>query len=185
MRRIIGMFLVLCVLWGCAAAEPVDRGLLFRQKLLEGQGCRFQAVVTADYGETLQTFQLDCEADQQGNLTFSVVLPEVISGITGTVSEEGGALNFDDQVLAFSPLADGQIAPVTAPWILVHTLRGGYLRSSAQGERGLRLTIDDSYREDALQVDIWLDDVDRPIAAEILWDGRRILSMTVEKFELL
>jgi hypothetical protein len=49
----------------------------------------------------------------------------------------------------------------------------------------LRLTIDDSYREDALTVDIWLDAQDTPVRAEILYDGRRILTLTIKNFQMV
>ena len=39
--------------------------------------------------------------------------------------------------------------------------------------------------EDALHLDIWLDPEDQPVQADILYDGRRILSLTVTDFEIL
>jgi hypothetical protein len=49
----------------------------------------------------------------------------------------------------------------------------------------LRLTIDDSYEEDALKVDIWLDETDTPVRAEILYDGRRILTLIIKNFTIV
>ena len=49
----------------------------------------------------------------------------------------------------------------------------------------VRVTIHDSYEEDALMLDIWLDGNNLPARAEILWDGRRILTVEVENFEYL
>ena len=49
----------------------------------------------------------------------------------------------------------------------------------------LRLTIDDSYEEDALTLDIWLNGQDIPIRAEILYDGRRILTLEIENFQIM
>ena len=46
----------------------------------------------------------------------------------------------------------------------------------------LRLTIDDSYEDDALHLDIWLSDDNMPARAEILHDGSRILSLQIENF---
>ena len=47
----------------------------------------------------------------------------------------------------------------------------------------LRLTIDDSYEDDALHLDIWLGEDDCPEDAEILYKERRILSIKVTNFE--
>ena len=185
MKRLLAVLLLVVMLGGCASEEPMDRAMALRQKLLSSGGCSFEATVTADYGEKLHTFVLSCQADGTGELVFEVLAPDTIAGITGTMSASGGALTFDEEVLAFAPLADGQVAPVTAPWILVETLRGGYIRSCGWENECLRLTIDDSYAEDALQVDIWLDENDLPKQAEILWQGRRILTVKVENFTIL
>jgi hypothetical protein len=74
---------------------------------------------------------------------------------------------------------------VSAPWIFYTTLRGGYLTAAGMEDNLLRLTIDDSYEEDALTVDIWLDEADNPIRAEILFDGRRILTLNIENFTIV
>lgn len=153
-----------------------------RAKLL-AQDCQFEAVVTADYGDKVYTFTMVCRTEDDGGLTFTVLEPESIAGITGEIREESGKLTFgDDQALAFDTLAEGQVTPVTAPWLLIKTLRGGYLTSCGTEDELLRVTIDDSYADDALTLDIWLDSLDQPVAADILWQGRRMLSIQVRSF---
>lgn len=154
-----------------------------RAKLLSGE-CSFQAEITADYGDKLYTFGMYAEGDTRGNLGFEVTSPETISGIEGVISSEGGKLTFDDTALTFPLLADDQITPVSAPYLLMKTLRGGYVRSVGEDEDLLRVTIDDSYEEDALQLDIWLDGQNLPTRAEVLYDGRRILSMKITDFRI-
>ena len=146
--------------------------------------CRFRVTVSADYGDMIHTFVMDCETDRQGNVEFMVAAPDTISGITGTLTAESGFLTFDGEMLAFELLADGQLSPVSAPWVLVSTLRGGYLRYAADTDRGLHLTIDDSFEDEPMQVDVWLEN-GIPTGAEILWQGRRILTMRVENFAFL
>lgn len=159
--------------------------MMFRDKLLNAEGCSFQAVITADYGDTLSSFTMDCSTDSQGNISFEVIQPESISGIRGTVSQEGGSLNFEETALYFDLIADGQLTPVSAPWILLRTLRGGYITSVCMEEEYLRITANDSYDEDALQTDIWLNEKEIPVRGDILYDGKRILSLDVNSFELL
>lgn len=162
----------------------MDRAMAMRVKLL-AQSVAFDAAITADYGNMTYTFSASCTSDTQGTLTFSVTEPQTIAGITGTVSAAGGKLTFDDQALAFEMLADGQVTPVTGPWILMNTLRSGYLTSCGAEGEGIRLAIDDSYEDDALHLDIWLDENDLPVRGEILWQGRRILSIEVSNFKFL
>ena len=186
MKRIILALVALLTLTGCVGNNgELERAMQLRAKLLASSGCSFDAMVTADYGETLYTFSVTCEADGQGNVNFTVKEPETISGITGTVSAEGGKLTFDDTALSFPLLADGQVTPVTAGWLLVRTLRGGYVKSCGMDGTRIRLAVDDSYQADALHLDIWLGEGDLPDYAEIVYDDRRILSLEVTNFQIL
>lgn len=183
MKRAVAVVLAVLLLTGCGSTDAqMDRALALREKILKSSGCSFDTVITADYGEKLYTFRMDCQTDTSGNLSFTVTDPQTIAGVTGRIASDGGALTFDDQVLGFELLADGQITPVSAPWLLMRTLRSGYLRSCTMDEDTLRITIDDSYADDALQLDIWLDGDDLPKQAEILWQGRRIVSLEVQNF---
>ena len=69
--------------------------------------------------------------------------------------------------------------------MFLKTLRSGYLRGAGMEGELLRLTIQDSYEENSLQLDIWLAEEDTPIRTEILCDGKRILSMDVRSFRIL
>lgn len=186
MKRLTPVFIVLFLLWGCGRTNSeMERAMALREKLLKSSGSTFNAVITADYGEKIYTFEMKCQIDGIGNLSFEVKQPQTISGITGTVSEEGGTLTFEDQVLAFEMLADGQITPVSAPWLVVHTLRSGYISACGKDDDGLHIQIDDSYAEDTLQVDVWTNETDLPVQAEILWEGRRIVTVSVKDFTIV
>lgn len=181
MKRIAILTALLLVFSGCTADQEMEEALKIRSGLLSASQITFRCQVTADYIDTLEVFTLDCEAASDGTVTFTVAEPESIRGITGTVSGEEGALRFDDTVLAFPLLADDRISPVSGPWLLLNTLKHGYI--TACGEEGelLHLTIDDSYADDALTMEIWLQS-GVPVAAEIGWQGRRVLSMAVESW---
>ena len=127
---------------------------------------------------------MDCQADAQGDLSFEVSAPETISGITGRIDDTGGKLTFDETALYFNLLADGQLSPVSAPWVLVSALRGGYLTSAGMEDGLLRVSVNDSYEDDALHLDIWLDNSNAPVKAEILFRERKILSLDVKNFRM-
>ena len=184
MKKAGFVLILMLFLTGCSDTEKeIDRGMELRTRLLSGE-CSFDAEVTADYGDQMQTFSLGCRGDSKGDLTFTVTAPETISGISGSISEAGGKLTFDDAVLYYPLLADGSLSPISGPWVLLKTLRGGYLTSACMEDEYLRLTIDDSYAEDALKLDIWLDRENRPVSAQVLHNGRRILSLKVRNFEI-
>jgi len=182
LKRIVSVLAVLFLLTGCSREEDLlQRGIALRERLSREE-CAFQAAVEADFGEMTYSFLMDCQVDSQGTLTFTVLSPETISHITGVISAGKGTLTFDGTLLAFPLLADGEISPVSGPWLLMHTLRGGFIHAAAREEEGLRLTVYDSYEEDALCLDIWLNEENTPSFAEVLWQGRRILSIRVENF---
>lgn len=185
MKQIIPILLILVLLAGCAGArDTMDRAMALRSALL-AKGAEFDAAVTADYGDKTYSFGMHCRMEAQGKVTFSVTAPETIAGITGTVSASGGKLTFDGNALAFTLLADGQVSPVSGPWLLMKTLRSGYLTSCGVEDGCLRIAIDDSYEDDALHLDVWLDESDCPKRGEILWKGRRILTVEIENFVFL
>ena len=155
-----------------------------RAKLLGCTSCSFDATVTADYGDELYTFGMACTGDPTGDLAFTVTAPDTIAGITGKFEGEKGLLTFDEFALEFPRLTDDQITPVSGPWILLRTLQGGYLTSCGPDGDNLMVTINDSYEDDALTLDIWLNAENRPVRAEILYEGRRIVTMDIENFSI-
>lgn len=185
MKRITLLFMIVLMLSGCADnSGQIERPMALRGKIQQ-KDVSFDVEITADYGDKIHTFAMQCQSDTAGSLKFTVTKPETIAGITGTVSKGSGKLTFDEKVLAFDILADELISPVSGPWVLMETLRSGYLTSCSQEGDLLRVSIDDSYAEKALHLDIWLDSEDIPQRCEVFWQGRRLLSMEVKNFTFL
>ena len=183
-RTLVGLLCIL-FLFGCGKESGLEKGLVLRNRLLSGDGCEFRAEITADYGKELYVFSVSCKVDNAGNLTFCVISPESISGISGTISATGGKLTFDDHALAFPVLADGMLSPVSAPWFFITALRSGYLKACEENKDGLHLVINDSYAQDAIQVDVYTDPDMTPVRAELVWQGMRVLTVTVENFNIV
>lgn len=185
MKKCAVLFLLLA-LTGCSGpSDPMEAGIRLRSRLQQAAVCSFEADIAADYGDEVHSFSLSCTADSKGEVTFAVTKPDTISGITGKLSSEGGMLTFTDTAVHFPLLAEEQLSPVSAPWILMRTLRGGNMVSACEEEGGILLSVDDSYEEDALRLDILLNGDGFPELADILYDGRKILSVSVENFEIL
>ncbi len=186
MKRLVAIFLCLLVLTGCGnSGSDISSAMDLRQKLTKAKGCEFDCVITADYTDVVYTFSLHCTFDEHGGLTFRVTEPETISGITGVIDSKGGKLTFDDQALVFQLMADGYISPVSAPWVFMKTLRSGYIHACGKNGEGTRMILHDSYEENPLQIDVWTDGQNNPTHSEILWQGRRILSLDVSNFQYL
>ena len=186
MKYAVCFVVLTCLLSGCNSKDTgMDTVVNLRKQMLQMQNCSFQAEIHADYGDITYDFQAECDADREGNLAFTVLEPSSISGISGTVSHSGGKLTFADTVLAFPLLAEGEVSPVSAPWLLIRTLMSGYVSATVQEGERLHVTFHDSYEADALTLEVWLDDDEAPCFAEIVWQGRRVLSMHVTSFEIV
>ena len=179
MKRFLPLLLVFCL--GCSARDPaMEEALALRSRCLSGN-VSFEAEVRADYITNIECFTLDCTFDENGEMSFRVSEPDDIEGIRGTVAGTEGTVVFDDVVLGYPLLAEGRLSPLAAPWVLVKALREGCIIAVGREGEMLHLTIDDSYADNALTLDIWLED-GKVEEAEIAWEGRRCVTMTVEDF---
>ena len=166
---------------GCSGADPLmEEALALRSRCLAG-AVSFEAEIRADYITNIESFTLDCTFDEAGQMSFAVTEPDDIAGIRGTVTGTEGTVVYDDVVLGYPLLAQGRLSPLAAPWVLVKALREGCIIAVGREGEVLHLTIDDSYADNALTVDIWLEE-GRVEEAEIAWEGRRCVTMTVEDF---
>lgn len=186
MKHFAVVFLMILTLAGCSANNTgMEQALALREALLNGDGCSFRTAITADYEDSVYSFEMECTADKEGNLSFEVIKPDSISGIKGEINHKEGKLTFDDQALLFQAFADDQVTPVSAPWVMLYSLRSGYIQGCGKYQDGLHIQIDDSYEDKTLTVEYYTDANHIPIRAEIIWQGRRIVSMDVENFTIL
>lgn len=184
-RRFAALVMAMVFLTGChAATDSLQPGLTLREKMLSGDSCQFRAEVRADFGETEYTFSLDCRAEKDGTVQFKTLEPQSIADISGYVDQQSGKLTFDEAVLTFPHLADGELSPVCGPWLFYKALTSGYLRACGADGDMVRLTIDDSFRGENMTVEVWLES-GIPVCAEIIWQGRNILTLSVSDFRIL
>ena len=87
----------------------------------------------------------------------------------------------DDTVLAFPLMADGRLSPLSGPWVVLKAIRSGCILAAGREGELVHVTIDDSYADNALTVDLWLEE-GQPEEAEIAWEGRRCLSISFDDF---
>lgn len=158
----------------------MEEVLALRGRCLGGD-VSFRTEIRADYITNIECFTLDCAFDTEGRMEFTVCAPDEIEGIRGTVSGSGGTVEFEDVVLGYPLLAQGRLSPLASPWVLVKALREGCIVAVGREGETLHLTIDDSYGENALTLDVWLKE-GQVEEAEIAWEGRRCVTMTVDDF---
>ena len=185
MKRILIIGLLPFLLFGCKSRDDaMNRLLSLREELLQSGGVSFKTEITADYGEEFYTFSMLCSANESGDIIFTVLEPESIRDIRGTIDQQGGSITFDDQILSFDTMAEGRISPVSAPYVMMKALRGGYISSVSKANDAYLAIIDDTYDENALNVQMQFRN-DLPVYAEIFWQQRRILTLKIEDFQVI
>lgn len=184
MKAYIAVILVAVLLLGCGKQDgDLSPMMDLRQRLGQGAGCSFCAEVTADYGDRFYTFVMKCSVDETASLHFELIEPETISGICGTVTQSGGKLEFEDQVILFEPLTQGQLPPAIAPWLLYKTMTSGYIRAVSRDGEALMYTIDDTFASDELTAHLTVQKESVPSYCEIFWNNRRILTLNISAFQ--
>jgi len=180
MKRLLPLLLVFFV--GCTGPDPaMEAALELRSRMLAARTLSFRAQVRADYITETEEFSLECTAGADGQMAFRVLEPEEIADIRGTVRGAEGTVEFDDTVLAFPLMASGRLSPLSGPWVVLKAIREGNILAAGREGETLHLTIDDSYEENALTVDIWLED-GQVTQAEVAFEGRRVLAMSFDGF---
>ena len=180
MRRIGCLFCMMLILCGCSE-QLSETGVRFRKRILESNGCSFNMSIYANYGSDAYEFVVFCKADAYGTLSFEIIEPTSISGIGGQFDVGSGQLMFQDVVLALPSLADGEIMPVYAPWIFLNTVRTGYIKDEGKQNALVVLTIMDSFEDDALLLRVYMNTDELPVACDVFWQGRSVLSFCHRK----
>ena len=184
MRRKLAVLLIMCfLLTGCGNTDrALSSAMDFRADLVQAGGCSFTARVTADFGESIQNFTMECRSDPKGDITFLLKEPETLEGITGTVTSEGGKITYDGLALDFGLLADGKVIPAAAPAILTSCWAGEYISAAGTEEDLTRVTYEKGF-ENKLVADTWFQN-HVPICGEVCYNGTEILRIEITDFLL-
>ena len=185
MKKVMALLTAMLMIVGCSIKKDGQNDLLKLREGISGKQYAFLAIIHADFGENTNDFKLDCMFDTAGNMTFSIVAPDRISGITGKIHSSGGELTFDDKAVAFHLLADGNISPVCAPWLAMRGLRSGFISSWGSEDEGKVFTIDDTFEGLNINFRVLITRDLQVKSVEIYWEDRCILSIAVENFRYL
>ena len=79
MKRVLAVLMILLTLTGCTGgSNELDRAMVLRDALQKGNGCTFEAVITADYGDKIYNFRMKCQSDSAGTVVFEVMYLSLI-----------------------------------------------------------------------------------------------------------
>lgn len=179
-KRFLSILLLALFLSGCSAKATADKALQLRAAIQQAETLEFSCTVTADYNDSVFVFSMDCVADRQGKVEFTVTEPASIAGISGVLSSQGGKITFDGTALDFGLLNDALPTPISAPYTLLEALRGGNIRAYSKHDGVYHMVVDESYYSDSLQIDAYFSQDILPFYAEVSYQGRKLLSVEIE-----
>ena len=85
-RRLFAVpMLLLCLLCACAGqrTESLQAPVDFRARLIQAGGCGLRLEGTADVGERVYAFTLDCVCGADGSAELTVLAPETLAEVIG------------------------------------------------------------------------------------------------------
>jgi len=162
---------------GCGGPDDaVQRALDMRTGLLGAGACTFSAEVSADLGDRVCDFALDCAySAPDDSATLTVTAPDTLAGIRASVTGEGARVSFDDTRLELGTPPGGGPAPLELPRILGGAWASGYIESESELPDGFLATYRTGYGEDELLVYTWFNEQGVPTEAEVYAGSTRVL----------
>ena len=146
---------------------------------------RPNAAITADYGESAASFTLDCVFSPETGASVTVTEPESIAGIQAQVKDTAASVSYDGMQLGLGSLADGNLAPLAAPYVLGQCWAGEYIDATGTEDGLLRTTYRMGYEEKELVVDTWFSQEPlTPVRAELSFEGRMVLRTDISAFSM-
>ena len=119
--------MLLLLLCACGAAEEsAQTPVALRTALHEAGGCGFRLELTADYGDHVRSYTLDCQGSGD-SASLTVVEPEIAEGITAAVSGEDAHVAYDTTILAVEDFESRPISPMAAPYLLTRAWNEAYI----------------------------------------------------------
>lgn len=179
--------LLLCLLCACAGkrTENLQAPVDFRASLLQAGGCSLRLEGTADVGDRVCAFGLDCVFRADGSAEMTLCQPETLAGITARVDGGTGSLRYDDVCVTFGLPEDARLSPMAAPASLLKAWLEGCIASAGAEGAGRRVVYEVGWEDDAYRAETVFNAEGLPVRAELALDGRVLCRLEISEFHLL
>lgn len=173
--------LLLLLLAGCQSAEaqtPVD----LRTQMNAAGESQFVLSLRADYGDYTRDFTLLCQGSGE-KAEFTVLEPEVVKGISASVSGEGAEVKYEDTVLAVEQFSTRRLSPMAAPYLLLYAFEQGYIASCGKDGEDTIVEYTLGYGQRTVTVNA-LFQGQYPVSAEITDGENTLISCEIQDFRV-
>lgn len=185
MRKIVvsALMMTLLLLPGCGEREVrLEESFdAMRQAVTAAQSIRFEAQMTADWGETAADYTLSVTYDGQQTVQ-QILVPELLAGVRARSLRGETSVDYDGVILGAGPLDEEGLSPMSAIPVIIDALASAYVEL---------LWWDGDYIAARLYVGeqsvatVWLESGTLALtAAEIACDGKTVISCQMTGWEL-
>lgn len=177
------LMMTLLLLPGCGerevrAQESFDA---LRAAVTAAQSIRFQAAVTADWGESVAEYTMDVAYDGQ-QTTLELRSPDILRGVRATALRGETAVDYDGVVLDTGPLDQEGLTPMSAIPVVLDALASGYVELLWWDGAALAARL---YVGEQSVATVWLEGAQMaPVAAEIATEGRTVITCRIENWQI-
>jgi outer membrane lipoprotein-sorting protein len=185
MRKAVisALMIPLLLLAGCGKQEAKLKAGLesFRQSITDAQSITAQTELTADWGESTQSYTLDMTCTP-GAMRLEILAPELIAGIKATVTDDGAQVEYDGVMLSVPPVSEDGLTPVSALPAVLKAARDGYSEQTWWEDGYIAARF---YVSENSSATVWINPETLALKwAEISTDGRTVISCTFSAWEI-
>lgn len=178
------LMIPLLLLAGCGEREArLEEGFSsFRDGLIAATEITVRAEMTADFGETVESYVLDAAYDGRETVV-TVVTPTLIAGVTARSRWGETEIEYGDVLIGTGALDSEGLSPVSALPSIFSAMAGGHVELLWWDSDLIAARL---YTGEDSRCTVWLDpDTLTPLAAEISSEGRRVISCELKDWNIV
>ena len=175
--------MTLLLLPGCGAREArlEESFQTFRKAVTETENIRFQAAVTADYGESVSEYTMNASYDGR-QTSVELISPELLAGVKATAQRGETSVSYDGVILGAGPLDREGLTPVSAIPVMLDAMANAYVELLWWDGDDLAARL---YVGEDSVLTLWMDGARlTPTAAEIAAAGKTVVTIRIEGWEI-
>lgn len=185
MRRAIAsaLMIALLLLPGCGEREErLEEGFdALRSAVTRAESIRFQAEITADREQTVETYTLAVDYDGQ-RTEVEILAPEILAGVRAGVSRGETQLLYEGIILGAGPLDEEGLTPMSAMPMMLDTLANGYVELLWWEDERIAARL---FAGETSALTVWLDSESlAPQAAEFAREGKTLITCRITGWEI-
>lgn len=183
------MILFCLLLTACGRQKTLEAAEAIGKLYAELDSASMQVALEADFGDRVSAFSLQYQYSSEGRSTVEILAPEEVRGVKAHIEAGQTELVFDGLILETGPLPGTGLTPVDALPVMLRTWGHGYVDSTGQetieDNSCVRVVYKSTVAGTQIEHNVWFSaDTYKPVKAEILSDGVRIISCVFETFSM-